>query len=64
MLRVVGFTNEDFQKLQMGIVSTWNQSTPCNMHINALADEVAKSARIHGVNPLYSIPYITIFDTL
>jgi dihydroxy-acid dehydratase len=45
MLHAVGFTNEDFKKPQIGVASTWSMVTPCNMHINKLADEVAK-----GVN--------------
>ncbi len=42
MLHAVGFTNEDFNKPQIGIASTWSMVTPCNMHINNLADEAAK----------------------
>ncbi len=45
MLHAVGFTNDDFKKPQIGVASTWSMVTPCNMHINKLADEVAK-----GVN--------------
>ncbi len=45
MLHAVGFSNEDFKKPQVGIASTWSMVTPCNMHINTLADEAAK-----GVN--------------
>ena len=37
MLRAVGFTDEDFQKNQIGIASTWGMVTPCNMHIDRLA---------------------------
>jgi dihydroxyacid dehydratase (EC 4.2.1.9) len=39
MLYPVGFTKEDFKKPQVGIASTWSMVTPCNMHINRLADE-------------------------
>ena len=39
MLRPVGFTDADFKKPQIGIASTWSMVTPCNMHINTLADE-------------------------
>jgi len=39
MLRAVGFTEEDFAKPQVGVASTWGMMTPCNMHINKLADE-------------------------
>src|SRR4028119_2175118 len=42
MLHPVGFSAEDFQKSQVGIASTWNMVTPCNMHINKLA-ELARS---------------------
>ena len=42
MLRGVGFTDEDFKRPQIGIASTWAMTTPCNMHINDLADEAAK----------------------
>lgn len=41
MLRAVGFSDDDFQKPQVGIASTWSNVTPCNMHINHLADEAA-----------------------
>lgn len=40
MLRAVGFNDDDFSKPQVGIASTWSMVTPCNMHINKLADEV------------------------
>ncbi len=44
MLRAVGFTEDDFQKPQIGIASTWSMVTPCNMHIGGLADVAAKAA--------------------
>jgi dihydroxy-acid dehydratase len=42
MLHAVGFKDEDFTKPQIGIASTWSMVTPCNMHINNLADDAAK----------------------
>ncbi len=42
MLHAVGFSNEDFKKPQIGIASTWSMVTPCNMHINKLADDAAR----------------------
>ena len=42
MLHAVGFDNEDFKKPQIGIASTWSMVTPCNMHINRLADDAAR----------------------
>lgn len=44
MLRATGFENDDFHKPQVGIASTWSNLTPCNMHINGLAEEAAKGA--------------------
>ncbi|OQK18330.1 dihydroxy-acid dehydratase [Methyloprofundus sedimenti] len=42
MLHAVGFKDVDFQKPQIGIASTWSMVTPCNMHINKLADDAAR----------------------
>ena len=42
MLHAVGFSDDDFNKPQVGIASTWAMVTPCNMHINGLADEAAR----------------------
>ena len=44
MLYPVGFKKEDFSKPQIGIASTWSMVTPCNMHINTLADQACKGA--------------------
>src|SRR6478609_6109764 len=44
MLRAVGFTDADFAKPQVGIASTGSALTPCNVHINALADAAAMGA--------------------
>jgi len=48
MLRAVGFTDEDFQRPQIGIASTWAMTTPCNMHVNDLAEEAAQGANEAG----------------
>ena len=48
MLRAVGFTNPDFDKPIIGIASTWAMVTPCNMHINGLADYAAKGTNTNG----------------
>jgi dihydroxy-acid dehydratase len=44
MLRAVGFTEDDFKRPQIGIASTWSMVTPCNMHIDGLAEEAAKGS--------------------
>ena len=48
MLRAVGFTDADFRKPQIGIASTWANVTPCNMHIDKLAQEAEKGANAAG----------------
>ena len=48
MLHAVGFVPEDFSKPQIGIASTWSMTTPCNMHIDVLAEEAAKGADAAG----------------
>ncbi len=48
MLRAVGFQDADFKKPQIGIASTWSMVTPCNMHINKLADESEKGVAVAG----------------
>ena len=48
MLYPVGFTEADFAKPQVGVASTWSMVTPCNMHINALADAACMGADESG----------------
>jgi len=48
MLRAVGFQDRDFRKPQVGIASTWSNLTPCNMHIDKLAEVAAKGANAGG----------------
>lgn len=37
MLRAVGMQDEDFAKPQIGIASSWNEITPCNLSLDRLA---------------------------
>lgn len=48
MLRAVGFTKEDFKKPQVGIASTWSMITPCNMHLNDLAEKAEQGVNKAG----------------
>lgn len=48
MLRAVGFSDDDFRKPQIGIASTWSMVTPCNMHINRLAEEACAGVDAAG----------------
>jgi len=48
MLRTVGFTDKDFKKSVIGVASTWAMVTPCNMHINLLANETEQGINAAG----------------
>ena len=57
MLYPVGFTETDFQRPQVGIASTWSMVTPCNMHINELAEAASRGADEAGAK---SVQFNTI----
>lgn len=61
MLRAVGFDDDDFKRPQVGIASTWSEVTPCNIHLNGLADEVVKGVYLAGSKPIV-FNTITISD--
>lgn len=61
MLRAVGFADADFKRPQVGIASTGSQVTPCNMHIDGLAEEVAKGVSLAEAKPIV-FNTITISD--
>jgi len=48
MLYPVGFTKDDFRKPQIGVASLWSMLTPCNMHIDKLAEAAARGADSAG----------------
>ncbi|MBA0127491.1 dihydroxy-acid dehydratase [Haloechinothrix sp. YIM 98757] len=52
MLRAVGMTDSDFEKSQIGIASSWNQITPCNLSLARLADESKIGVRDAGGFPM------------
>ena len=61
MLRAVGFDDDDFKKPQIGICSTWSMVTPCNMHIDKLAEQVNRATdNAGGKGIIYNA--ITISD--
>ena len=61
MLYGVGFKKDDFKKSQVGIASTWGNVTPCNMHINDLAEYSARGVKIAKGVPL-TFGTITVSD--
>ncbi|MDE2680314.1 MAG: dihydroxy-acid dehydratase [Verrucomicrobiota bacterium] len=48
MLYPTGFKTADFRKPVIGIASTWSNVTPCNMHIDLLAQESERGANAAG----------------
>src|SRR3954470_10382074 len=40
MLRAVGLGDDDFAKPQIGVASSWNEITPCNLSLDRLAKAV------------------------
>jgi dihydroxy-acid dehydratase len=61
MLRAVGFVDEDFERPQVGIASTWSNLTPCNMHIDELARLAAAGAERAGAKAI-TFNTITVSD--
>ncbi|MBW3561995.1 MAG: dihydroxy-acid dehydratase [Actinobacteria bacterium] len=52
MLRAVGMTDEDFRKPQVGIASSWNEVTPCNLPLDRLAKQAKEGVFQAGGYPL------------
>ena len=52
MLRAVGLGDEDFAKPQIGVASSWNEITPCNLSLDRLADAVKSGVHAGGGYPL------------
>jgi len=51
MLRAVGMTEDDFDRPQVGIASTWNEVTPCNLPLKRLASRAKQGVRDAGGFP-------------
>ena len=52
MLRAVGMKDEDFAKPQIGIASSWNEITPCNLSLDRLAKASKKGVIDAGGFPM------------
>jgi dihydroxy-acid dehydratase len=48
MLRAVGLTDDDWVKPQIGVASSWNEITPCNMSIRRLTAAAKEGVRGAG----------------
>jgi dihydroxy-acid dehydratase len=52
MLRAVGMTDADMDKAQIGVASSWNEITPCNLSLDRLAKAAKEGVRQAGGFPM------------
>jgi dihydroxy-acid dehydratase len=57
MLRAIGMGEDDWSKPQVGVVSSWNEVTPCNLPLDRLAKQAKLGVRDAGGFP---IEFVTI----
>ena len=57
MLRAIGMTDADWGKAQVGVASSWNEVTPCNLPLDRLAKRAKEGVRDAGAFP---IEFVTI----
>ena len=48
MLRAVGYVDGDFDKVSIGVATTWSNITPCNVHLDGLATTAAAAVDAAG----------------
>ena len=60
MLRAVGFSDDDFTKPMIGVASLWSEVTPCNAHLDILADKATQGIRTANAVPQrFGVPTAT-----
>jgi dihydroxy-acid dehydratase len=52
MLRAIGMTDADWDKPQVGVASSWNEVTPCNLPLDRLAKRSKEGVRAAGGFPI------------
>lgn len=52
MLRAVGLSDDDLRRAQVGVASSWNEVTPCNYHLDRLAEQAKLGIRSAGAVPI------------
>ncbi len=57
MLRAIGMTDDDWGKAQIGVASSWNEVTPCNLPLDRLAKRSKIGVRAAGG---YPIEFVTV----
>ena len=51
MYKAMGLSDSDLAKPIIGIANTWNEATPCNVHLNTLAEKAAEGVEAAGGTP-------------
>jgi dihydroxy-acid dehydratase len=57
MLRAIGMSDDDWGKPQVGVASSWNEVTPCNLPLDRLAKQAKEGVREAGAFP---VEFVTI----
>lgn len=52
MLRATGLTDADFERPLVGVVNTWSEITPCNVHLRLLEEALVAGLRAAGLTPI------------
>ncbi len=52
MFRAMGLNDEDLSRPMIGVASSWNEVTPCNIHLNRLASSVKEGIREASGTPI------------
>jgi len=63
MLRAVGMTDADWGKPQVGVASSWNEVTPCNLSLDRLAKRAKQGVRDAGGFP-FEFVTIAVSDAI
>ena len=63
MFRAMGLNDKDLSQPLVGVANTWNELTPCNIHLDRLAREVKVGVRAGGGTPLEFVA-ITVSDAI
>ena len=51
MMKAMGLNDEDLGKPLIGVASTWNEATPCNLHLDRLAHKASEGVSSSGGTP-------------
>lgn len=63
MLRAIGMGDDDWDRPQVGIASSWNEVTPCNLSLDRLARSAKEGVRAGGGFPMM-FNTITVSDAI